>query len=63
MNDTGDIRVSFGDHETDEMPVPWASKMLTQLKEINAPLFGALLAQAVTGVAPKRARGQAATSE
>lgn len=56
MSTPEDARVAFGDHESDTMPVPWAEKMLIHLKKINPGLFGALLAEAVTGVAPRKAR-------
>jgi len=47
------IYVRFGTHPSDEMPLGWAEKMLTELKQTNGTLFGRLLTQAI-GIEPKK---------
>jgi len=49
----GNVYVRFGTHESDEMPLGWAEKMLTELKQTNGTMFGRLLTQAI-GIEPKK---------
>ena len=55
MDDTtqnGRIYVKFGPRDTEEMPLQWAEKMLTELKRVNPALFGRL-AQMAMGIEPR----------
>jgi hypothetical protein len=45
----GKIYVKFGPHETDEMPIEWAVKVLTNWRNKNPSQFGKALAEVVTG--------------
>jgi hypothetical protein len=49
----GTAYVSFGPGETQEMPVEWAQEMLTKWREKKPVEFGRMLAEVVTGVAPR----------
>ena len=40
------VYVPFGPHPTDQVPLPWAARMLIRLKERNQKLFGELLQEA-----------------
>lgn len=44
---TGTPRVSFGPRPDDSIPISWAEKMLTALKEKKPKQFGDLLRDAV----------------
>ena len=44
----GKIYVKFGPGETDEMPIEWAEKMLTEWREKDPKRWGALLSAIVT---------------
>lgn len=46
--ENGKVYVKFGPRDTQEMPLEWAEKMLTALKEKHAAQFGKLLAEAAT---------------
>ena len=46
------LYVRFGTHETDEMPLEWAEKMLAELKNAHPVVFGKLL-QAAIGIDTK----------
>jgi len=43
------VYVRFGPHESDEMPIEWAERILTAWKEKQPAAFGKYLQQAVTG--------------
>jgi hypothetical protein len=43
------VYVKFGKHETDEMRIEWAEKMLTTWRDRNPAQFGKFLAEVVTG--------------
>jgi len=47
MDDNGTLDVRFGPHPTDKMPLEWAEKMLTELKETAPNMFGKLLIHAI----------------
>lgn len=47
------IYVKFGPHDTDEMPLAWAEKMLTELHQTKPAEFGKLL-QLAAGIVIKR---------
>ena len=49
----GRIYVKFGPHESDEMPLRWAEKMLTELHQSKPAEFGKLL-QLAAGIAPRK---------
>lgn len=55
----GEVRVPFGQGETDTLPLPWAAAMLTAWRARDPAGFGALLAEVVTGTRPKMARQMA----
>lgn len=43
---TAEIRVSFGPHEAQSIPLAWAEKLLTIWREQSPSKFGAMLARA-----------------
>jgi hypothetical protein len=43
------VYVKFGPRETQEMPLDWAEKILTNWREKNPAQFGKMLAEVVTG--------------
>lgn len=49
----GRTYVKFGPHDTDEMPLAWAERMLTELHQSNPSTFGKLL-QMAAGIAPRK---------
>ena len=48
-NGNGKIYVKFGPHETDEMPIDWASAILTNWREKQPTQFAKYLSAVVTG--------------
>jgi hypothetical protein len=44
----GKIYVKFGPGETDEMPIEWAEKMLTEWRQKDPGRWGKLLSEIVT---------------
>jgi hypothetical protein len=46
---SGKIYVKFGPHPTDEMPLEWASQVLTNWRERQPTQFGKYVAEVVTG--------------
>lgn len=44
----GRVYVKFGPRETQEMPLDWAEKMLTEWRERHPAQFGKMLAEVVT---------------
>ena len=49
----GTVYVQFGPKDTQQMPIEWATEMLTMWREKKPVEFGRMLAEVVTGVAPK----------
>jgi hypothetical protein len=45
----GKIYVKFGPRDTQEMPIEWAERMLTELAAKHQAQFGRLLTEAATG--------------
>lgn len=45
----GKVYVKFGPHPTDEMPIEWAVKVLTNWRQAHPAQFGKALAEVVTG--------------
>ena len=45
----GKIYVRFGPGESDEMPIQWAEKMLTEWREKSPAQWGKMLSAIVTG--------------
>lgn len=45
----GRVYVKFGPGETQEMPLEWAEKMLTEWRNRDPSRFGKALAEVVTG--------------
>lgn len=52
------VRVQFGAREDDSMPLSWAEKVLTWLKNERPQVFAAAMTEAVFGIEAKRGRGQ-----
>lgn len=52
-NGNGTVYVRFGPKETQEMHLETAQEMLTKWRERQPVQFGRMLAEVLTGVAPK----------
>lgn len=52
----GEIRVPFGEGESQHVPLSWAAHILTKLHDEQPLIFGKYLTEAVTGLAVRVSR-------